>query len=83
MIELHNAWQVILADATEDTSGLIMFTRPQDWGDPKWHYKTVTVEMEIDGKTYRNTTHIWCDVPMKDADLMQSAWFRELTLTIR
>ena len=83
MIELHNVWQVMLADATEDEPGLAMIGRPQDWGDPKWHYKTIVVQVEIDGKTYHNTAHIWFDMPMKDGDLMGLGWFRELAFTIQ
>ncbi|MEL6408687.1 MAG: hypothetical protein AAFR81_30245 [Chloroflexota bacterium] len=82
-IVLHNPWTVMIADSTEETPGIIQLSRPQDWGDPRWIYKEVTLVVEIVGKWYENHAHIWIDAQIDDAELMQSDWFRECAFMVQ
>ncbi|MEL6408671.1 MAG: hypothetical protein AAFR81_30165 [Chloroflexota bacterium] len=82
-VVLHNPWMVMLAEADNETPGIIQLSRPQDWGNPKWHYREVTLVVEIAGTVYESHAHVWIDVEIEDADLMQYNFFRECVFSVQ
>ena len=65
-IEVHNAWAVygLERDGSEAKQPLAMHSRPQDWGDPRWHYERFTFAWESapNGRRYVNHCHCWTDL---------------------
>ena len=64
---------------------LAMMTRPQDWGDPRWHYEQikiqhVTAEPGWDG-VY--VYHLWCDLPYTYKQMMEKFGMVMLTMPMR
>lgn len=68
--EVHNVWTIYgqEADGSESTNPLAMMSRPQDWGDPRWHYERFRFEWVLDGDhRYISNFHGW-------TDLVREAW---------
>jgi len=63
-IEVHNVWTLygMNRDGTESKDKLAQFSRPQDWGDPRWVYHRFTLTWEVDGTRYVNHAHCWTDL---------------------
>jgi hypothetical protein len=76
-IEVHNVWTVQelhriepgkngkLAKAKEPES-MAFLHRPQDWGDPKWHYIECDFTWSTGGTRYVNHFHGWTDIPREN-----------------
>ncbi|MBW4514609.1 MAG: hypothetical protein KME11_05230 [Timaviella obliquedivisa GSE-PSE-MK23-08B] len=61
-VVVHNCYT--LHEVNEDGSQsehplLSLGERPQDWGDPRWHYHRCKVEFESNGNYYVNHCHVW------------------------
>jgi hypothetical protein len=68
-IEVHNCWTIygLNPDGSEATEKLATFSRPQDWGDPKWTYGRYRFEWitSHDGRCYINHCHCWTDLSLE------------------
>lgn len=64
MVEVHNAWTIYGTDedGSESDDKMACFERPQNWGDPCWHYEKVTLDWTAGGTRYINHAHLWTDV---------------------
>lgn len=64
VIEVHNVWAVYGTDidGTEVEHPVAQFSRPQDWGDPRWHYERFRFEWLTEKKHYINHAHCWTDI---------------------
>lgn len=67
VIEVNNAWTIYGMDAKgkEVAQKMAQVGRPQDWGDPRWHYELFHFTWEVDGKRYLNHCHCWTDLVRK------------------
>lgn len=64
-VEVHNTYALyeLNQDGTRSNSPLLMFSRPQDWGDRfRWHYHRCKIELEMGGTRYINHCHVWQEV---------------------
>lgn len=64
-IKVHNVYtlQELSEDGTLSDNPLLIFFRPQDWGDAKrWHYHQCQVQFSLSGTTYINNCHIYQEV---------------------
>lgn len=63
-IEVHNCWAVygVNKDGSEAKQPIAQFSRPQDWGDPRWHYERFRFEWTHNNKHYINHAHCWTDI---------------------
>jgi hypothetical protein len=78
--EVHNVFALYSDDEGGD-SLLGLGSRPQDWGDPKWKYKTIQTEMSIDGQAYRYTAHFWFTENYTDGEFMQQGWVQQMVFS--
>lgn len=64
IIEVHNCWAVygVERDGTEVEQPIAQFSRPQDWGDSRWHYERFRFEWTYNNKHYINHAHCWTDI---------------------
>jgi hypothetical protein len=64
VIEVHNAYTVysIDEDGREAEVSMLQFSRPQDWGDPRWRYERFKLEWITDDRHYINHVHCWTDL---------------------
>lgn len=64
IIEVHNCWTVYGTDpdGSEVEQPIAQFSRPQDWGDPRWHYERFRFEWRHGDKYYINHAHCWTDI---------------------
>lgn len=74
-VDVHNAWTIygLERNGVEAKAPLAMHSRPQDWGDPRWHYElfTFTWETAPDGKRYVNHCHCWTDLKRERGEYAQ------------
>lgn len=73
IIEVHQAWTIygMNSDGTEAEQKIVeLGTRPQDWGDPRWHYERYRFEWLTapDGKQYIHHAHCWTDLKREPHD---------------
>lgn len=66
LIEVHNPWTIygINEDGSEAEQPTASPSRPQDWGDARWHYERFKLEWETSGKRYINHAHCWTDIQL-------------------
>lgn len=58
IIEVHNAYA--LYNSKDSSEGMIMISRPQDWGDKsEWSYERFKFEWITDEQHYINNAHCW------------------------
>lgn len=65
IIEVHNAWTVYgMDDSTIVEEPFATLSRPQDWGDPRWHYERFRLEWfnAKSNKHYIHHAHCWTDL---------------------
>jgi len=64
IIVVHNAWCVcgVDEDGKEVETPLATLGRPQDWGDPRWHYNRFRFDWMLPEAHYINHVHIWTDL---------------------
>lgn len=73
---VNNCWSIYTEGATEDMPAMAQIGRPQDWGDPRWMYRTYTLEAQ----GYRNTVHCWLDHQVNEHEHLET--FAPLVATI-
>lgn len=63
-IEVTNVWTIygMNDDSTEAETPLATLSRPQDWGDPRWHYEEFVFEWITDDTHWVNHVHCWTDL---------------------
>jgi hypothetical protein len=66
--EVHNVWAVY--ENPEGDTPLAEHARPQDWGDPRWHYEKFRLEWQhttADGEVarYINHAHCWTEIRLE------------------
>ncbi|BAT56394.1 hypothetical protein NOS3756_53990 [Nostoc sp. NIES-3756] len=64
-IEVHNvaAYYCLDDDGEPAETGMVMFARPQDWGNQqRWHYEFFRFEWTHKNKKYINNCHCWTDI---------------------
>lgn len=64
VIDVHNVWTIhgLNADGSKADQPLATMSRPQDWGDPRWHYEQFRFEWVHAGTRYINNFHGWTDL---------------------
>lgn len=72
-IEVHNCWTIygMNPDGTEADEPMAFFSRPQDWGHPRWTYHRFRFEWLTDGnqnQRYINNCHCWTDLKLKESE---------------
>lgn len=82
-IEVHNVWTILggIPDGSRHEEPMCWMGRPQDWGNPRWHYDLVRFEAVIEGKTYVNHCHCWTDLRF-DTPTEYFQLFSELIVSI-
>jgi hypothetical protein len=75
--EVHNLFTLYTEEGSEDAM-LGFGGRPQDWGDPKWKYKTIQTSVSIDGQAYKYTAHFWFTLNLSDGEFLQQDWVRQM-----
>lgn len=65
---VNNCWTIYSEGASEDVPAMAQIGRPQDWGDPRWMYRTYTLEAQ----GYRNTVHCWIDQQMGEHEHLET-----------
>jgi hypothetical protein len=69
VIVVHNAWTVLgMEDGKEIDDPLATLGRPQDWGDPKWHYSRFRFDWYMPEAQYINHVHIWTDLVREESE---------------
>ncbi len=65
VIEVHNAYtiQEVEEVRTGAKEQFLQFSRPQDWGNPRWHYEQFKFEWIRSDKHYINHAYCWTDLP--------------------
>lgn len=73
IIEVHNCWAVygVNHDGSEVKQPVAEFSRPQDWGDPRWHYERFRFEWTHNNKHYINHAHCWTDLQRQQHEYPQ------------
>ena len=66
LVEVHNVWTIygIDSDGSEVEEPSASPSRPQDWGDPRWHYELFKFEWLTGSKQYINHAHCWTDLKL-------------------
>jgi hypothetical protein len=62
-----NVWAIYTEGLEDDEPALAEFSRPQDWGDPKYMYRVYTIE----ALGYRNEVHCWLDKKVQEHEHLQ------------
>lgn len=67
VIEVHNVYAVYAldADGSEVDEPVAMYSRPQNWGSPRWHYERFRFEWITEDKHYINNAHCWTDLKLE------------------
>lgn len=62
--EVHNVWTIygLNEDGTEADQPIAGFSRPQDWGAPRWTYHQFRFEWLTTDHHYINNCHCWTDL---------------------
>lgn len=83
LVEVHNAWTIygVNEDGSEAEEKIACLERPQDWGDPRWHYDLADFGWVFEGKLYVNHVHMWTDVK-RDSEAEYLALFAGLFVQI-
>lgn len=65
IIEVHNVYALHAKDETASPNDpiFIEFSRPQDWGDPRWHFERFKFEWMREDVHYINHAYCWTDMP--------------------
>lgn len=84
IIEVHNVWAVygLHEDGTPVDQPIAEPARPQDWGDPRWHYERFRFEWQTKSKHYINHAHCWTDIKELTQDQSYPHLFASLIVTI-
>lgn len=72
VIIVHNAWAVEgMENGKEIETPLATLGRPQDWGDPRWHYSRFRFDWFMSEARYINHVHIWTDLKREESEYPQ------------
>jgi len=74
-IEVHNVYtlQELSEDGTLSETPLLIFFRPQDWGNPqRWHYHQCSIAYTFRGTNYINNCHIYQEVERNSVEAFQA-----------
>ena len=59
IVNVHNVYTLYSDADSEGNKLLSVSSRPQDWGDPRWHYHFVKLEINYSETIYINNAHLW------------------------
>lgn len=65
--QVHNAWIIYGLDehGSELNPPIATLSRPQDWGDPAWHYEQFQFKWkDTDDHIFINNCHCWTDLKL-------------------
>lgn len=67
---VHNVWTLysLNRDGSEAETRCLEAARPQDWGDPRWHYEHYEFVTTYEGTRFVNHCHCWDEIPRKHAE---------------
>jgi hypothetical protein len=73
-VEVHNVYTLyeLNEDGSTAEQKLVCFNRPQDWGDPRWHYHRCKTKFESNGTCYINHCHLWQEVERNPVEAFQA-----------
>jgi hypothetical protein len=75
VVEVHNVWTIygMNPDGTEAENPIAEFSRPQDWGHPRWKYHRFRFDWlsAPDGKLYINRCHCWTDLQREEWEYLR------------
>lgn len=69
-VERRNQCWTVYADKDHEGKQLCFMGRPQDWGDPRWMWRTYVLHAPIDGVQWVNVVHIWHEGQIPDHQLV-------------
>lgn len=77
--EVHNVYTVyeLEPDGTQSAEPMLTFSRPQDWGHPRWRYHYCRIDFDADshfaakGQRYIHHCHAWQEVKRSTIEAMQ------------
>ena len=69
IVNVHNVYTLYSPVDEDDCAFLSISSRPQDWGDPRWNYHFVKVELKYDNTIYINNAHLWTTKEMNIPEL--------------
>lgn len=73
VVEVSNVYTIygVSEDGSEADQPIASFSRPQDWGDPRWHYELFRFDWIREDKHYINHAHCWTDMQRKQHEYPQ------------
>lgn len=67
-VEVHNAWTIygLNSDGTLAEKPIAQLSRPQDWGDSRWHYERFRFDWITESAHYIHHVHCWTDLQLAE-----------------
>ena len=59
VVDVHNVYCLYSNADEEKNNFLSISSRPQDWGDPRWNYHFVKLQIKHSNTIYINNAHLW------------------------
>ena len=60
IVDVHNVDTLYEPEEDDqEQSALLSFSRPQDWGAPRWNYEFIKLEWKNEHALYINNAHFW------------------------
>ena len=68
--QVHNVFTLYESSKPGEPSLLSVSSRPQDWGDPSWHYEFIKLEWKHFNTLYIQNAHVWTTTKMAAPEIL-------------
>ena len=70
IVDVHNVYTLYESEEEGEPNFLSVSSRPQDWGDPRWHYEFIKFEWKSNDTIYIQNAHIWTTTKLTPPEIL-------------